>query len=83
MHANDEYSSQGPNIRPANSTWETPPSANMPNNPFARTNSSNEFKMHGVDANPKSGIQLENIDLNSAPPPLDAAQRKTLPAWIR
>lgn len=50
--------------------------------PFANSNNSNEMRTQGLDANPKSGIQLEQIGLNAAPP-LDAAQRKTLPAWIR
>lgn len=40
------------------------------------------MRSHGLDVNPKSGIQLDQIGLNAAPT-LDAAQRKTLPAWIR
>lgn len=55
----------------------TPP----PPPPFVSTNNP-ELKMHGSDANLKSGIQLDQIGLN-ATPSLDAVQRKKLPAWIR
>lgn len=54
------------------------PNASLP----MHSNNANELKMHGLDANPKSGIQLDQIGLN-ATPSLDAVQRKTLPAWIR
>lgn len=38
--------------------------------------------IHHTDANQfKSGTQLDNVDLMTST--LDAAQRKTLPAWIR
>ncbi|XP_055307585.1 arginine/serine-rich protein PNISR [Sitodiplosis mosellana] len=71
------------NAKQTGKVWSTgPSSAVVATNatPFVHTN--NELKVHGLDANSKSGIQLEQVGLN-ATPPLDAAQRKTLPAWIR
>lgn len=65
--------------------WATgPSSASLTNvSSFVNANqTANDLRLHGLDANAKSGIQLEQIGLNAAPP-LDAAQRKTLPAWIR
>ncbi|XP_031627004.1 arginine/serine-rich protein PNISR [Contarinia nasturtii] len=86
----DGYAASGQvfnNAKQMGSVWSTPPasassSTNMP--PFMHINAhaNEQFKMHGMDANSKSGIQLEQIGLN-ATPTLDAAQRKTLPAWIR
>lgn len=61
----------------ASNAWSTG-SSNVPP-PLAHTN---ELKLRGMDAISKSGIQLEQVGLNSTPS-LDAAQRKTLPAWIR
>lgn len=57
--------------------------ANAP--PFVNSNSNHpsDLRLHGLDANQKSGIQLEQVGNLTATPSLDAAQRKTLPAWIR
>lgn len=81
---NDGYASgQVFNHAKPSNVWSTGGSSAMTNAPpFANSNNSNEMRTQGLDANPKSGIQLEQIGLNAAPP-LDAAQRKTLPAWIR
>lgn len=61
--------------------------ANAPPPPpsFVNSNSNhpNDLRLQGLDAHPKSGIQLEQLGTINATPPLDAAQRKTLPAWIR
>lgn len=68
------------NAKQTGNVWSTGPSSVVANTlPFIHTNNLGELK---VDANSKSGIQLEQVGLN-ATPPLDAAQRKTLPAWIR
>lgn len=53
---------------------------------FANSNSAHhpsDLRLQGLDANQKSGIQLEQVGNLTATPSLDAAQRKTLPAWIR
>lgn len=86
---NDDYTQQAHNIRQSatNNAWPVASTATTTTTPISMQNASFshaniELKSHGMDTNLKSGIQLENIDLNTAPP-LDAAQRKTLPAWIR
>lgn len=62
--------------------------ANVPPPPpsFANSHSAHhpsDLRLQGLDANQKSGIQLEQVGNLTATPSLDAAQRKTLPAWIR
>lgn len=64
--------------------------ANVPPPPpsFANANAPihhppSDLRLQGLDANQKSGIQLEQVGNITATPSLDAAQRKTLPAWIR
>lgn len=62
--------------------------ANAPPPPPSFVNSNanhhpSDLRLQGLDANQKSGIQLEQVGNVTATPPLDAAQRKTLPAWIR
>lgn len=72
------------NAKPS-SAWSSSGSSSQMTNapPFAAAaNSASDLRPKGLDANSKSGIQLEQVGLN-ATPPLDAAQRKTLPAWIR
>jgi len=71
VQRNDNFASgQVFNSKHANNSWpaESVQSSGQTNN--------------ALDANDKSGIQLEQVGLNSTPS-LDAAQRKTLPAWIR
>lgn len=92
MPQGDGYAASGQvfnNAKPIINVWSTqPPSASSTSTPnvppfmHANAHPNDQLKMHGMDANLKSGIQLEQIGLN-ATPTLDAAQRKTLPAWIR
>lgn len=75
-HRNDNNYVTGQvfNSKQENNLWQSEivPNAN-----------SSESKFQATDTNSKSGItQVEQVGLN-ATPSLDAAQRKTLPAWIR
>lgn len=82
MQSNDGYAAPGQVFNSAKqpSVWSSGTPTNSAN-PFARKPNVNEMKVDGLDAN-VSGIQLDQLGLN-AMPSLDAAQRKTLPAWIR
>lgn len=75
---NDPYTSgQAYNHKPNTNVWPMNPSGAFPNAPIG----SEPNVQQQMDASLKSGTQLVNIDL--MPATLDAAQRKTLPAWIR
>lgn len=83
-HRNDNYASgQVFNQKQANNSWSND-SSSVQTNAFPFGNHSNNSKLQATDTNAitKSGIQVDQVGLN-ATPSLDAAQRKTLPAWIR
>lgn len=76
-HRNDNNYVTGQvfNSKHENNSWQSEIGPNA--------NSSSDSKYHATDTNSKSGItHVEQVGLN-AMPSLDAAQRKTLPAWIR
>lgn len=81
-HRNDNHTSgQVFNAKQVNNAWANESSGVQANAlPFGNANNSSDSKFNVLDA--KSGIQVEQVGLN-ATPSLDAAQRKTLPAWIR
>lgn len=75
-HRNDNNYVTGQvfNSKQENNSWQ---SETVPNT------ISSDSKLQAADTNSKSGItQVEQVGLNDTPS-LDAAQRKTLPAWIR